>query len=166
MDNTVLCFPCSRLVHALVVTLQQHPFQSVIIQAPSKRKAERAAPSKSTYPVLLEAVLGAEEAVLNAQLQARRTLQSTGIVSAVHAQALLLWWGLRHGEVAGRAERLVLCSLARSLWCLCSSQIGKLYRKTPRSIYVLLGITEAVSTSTRSSKKRKIVVKGKVSRAG
>jgi hypothetical protein len=43
-----------------------------------------------TYPATLEAVLGAEEAVLDAELEAGRTLEGASIVVAVDAEALLL----------------------------------------------------------------------------
>ena len=47
-------------------------------------------PPGAANPVLLEAVLGAEEAVLDAELQARRTLQRASVVGAVDAETLLL----------------------------------------------------------------------------
>lgn len=43
-----------------------------------------------THPVLLEAILRAEEAVLDAELQAAWALQGSGIVRAVNAETLLL----------------------------------------------------------------------------
>lgn len=48
------------------------------------------------YPVLLEAVLRTEEAVLDTQLQACRALQGAGVVRAVDAEALLLRRRLGH----------------------------------------------------------------------
>jgi len=55
-------------------------------------------------PVLLEAVLGAEEAVLDAELQARRTLQRASIVGAVDAETLLLGRGLYGHDFDWRAR--------------------------------------------------------------
>lgn len=52
-----------------------------------------------THPVLLEAVLRAEEAILDAGLEARRALQGAGVVGAVGAQALALGGGFfAHGD--------------------------------------------------------------------
>lgn len=41
-----------------------------------------------TYPVPLEAILRAEKAILNSQLQARRALQSSSIFVAIRPHAL------------------------------------------------------------------------------
>lgn len=52
---------------------------------------------KLTYPVLLEAVLVAEKAVLDIKLQARRTLKSASLVWALSADAhALLFCGCGH----------------------------------------------------------------------
>ena len=57
------------------------------------------------YPVLLETLLGAEEATLDTNAQALGALEGTGIVFAVGAKALLLRGGLfGHGG---------------SIWCNC-----------------------------------------------
>ena len=48
-----------------------------------------------TYPAPLEAVLGTEEAVLDAELQAGRALQGASIVVTIDAEALLLGWWFR-----------------------------------------------------------------------
>jgi hypothetical protein len=50
---------------------------------------------RGAYPVLLEAFLRTEEAILDAKLQAGRALQPAGIVLAVYAQALPLGWRFR-----------------------------------------------------------------------
>lgn len=50
-----------------------------------------------THPVLLEAVLGAEEAALDLELQACWALQRSSVIRAICAQALLLGRRLRHG---------------------------------------------------------------------
>ena len=50
-----------------------------------------------TYPILLEAILRAEEAILDIKLQARRALQSASLVGAVGADAhALLLCGCSH----------------------------------------------------------------------
>lgn len=48
----------------------------------------RARHGTATYPILLEAVLRAEEAVLDAELQAGRALQRAGLILTVGAKAL------------------------------------------------------------------------------
>lgn len=55
-----------------------------------------------TYPVPLEAVLGAEEAVLDAQLQACWTLQAASVVVAVRAEAFP--FGGRLTRIASHVE--------------------------------------------------------------
>lgn len=55
----------------------------------------------STYPVLLEAILGAEEAVLDAELQAGWALQRSSFILAIGAHALLLGGGFGHGVGVG-----------------------------------------------------------------
>lgn len=57
---------------------------------------------KTTYPVLLEAVLRAEEAILDSELQAGRALEGASLVGAVDAEAHLLRGRLSHG---GRSWR-------------------------------------------------------------
>ena len=50
-----------------------------------------------TYPILLEAILRAEKAILDIKLQARRALQSASLVGAVGADAhALLLCGCSH----------------------------------------------------------------------
>ena len=57
--------------------------------------------ARASYPVPLEAVLGTEEAVFDAQLEACWALQSSSILIAVHPQALLLHRWFRHGLDVG-----------------------------------------------------------------
>lgn len=73
-----------RLVHGLVVAL-----------CAGSAWSSRAIALVAPYPVPLEAVLGAEVAVLDALLQTCRALQRPGVVLAVRAQALLFgrWFG-------------------------------------------------------------------------
>lgn len=57
------------------------------------------------YPVLLEAVLGAEVAVLDAQAQAFWALERAGIILAVDTEALPLRWGFFGHGVGLRGAR-------------------------------------------------------------
>jgi hypothetical protein len=57
---------------------------------------------RRAYPVPLEAVLGAEVAVLDAQLQACWTLQAASVVVAVRAEAFP--FGGRLTRVSGHCE--------------------------------------------------------------
>lgn len=61
---------------------------------------------RTTYPVLLEAVLGAKKAVLDSNLEARRALEGPSVVRAVHSQTLLLRRRLGHdGGVLYEGQR-------------------------------------------------------------
>lgn len=60
-----------------------------------------------SYPVPLETVLRAKEAVLGAELKARRALKAAGVVFAVDAEALLLGGRFgSHGWYMGDAVRI------------------------------------------------------------
>ena len=93
-----------RLVHGLVRAL-------ACVLANARAVAQDAASWLfmrwvETYPAPLEAVLGTEEAVLDAELQAGRALQGASIVVAIDAEALLLgrWFrshDCREGSSAG-----------------------------------------------------------------
>ena len=66
------------------------------------RRTRRAASLVRPHPVLLEAVLGAEKAVLDAQAKAFGALESAGIVFAIRTKALPLRGRfLGHGDRSG-----------------------------------------------------------------
>lgn len=102
-----------RLVHGLVVALVgtarsgQSRFKSQVRGAPRSSRGGR---GRLRYPVLLEAILRAEETVLDAEFEARRALQGAGVILAVGPQAFFLgrWFG-GHGARAGDCLVSLLC---------------------------------------------------------
>lgn len=68
---------------------------------------------KHTNPILLEAILRTEVAILNAYLKTCRTLQGRGIIFAVCSEALLLGWrfGGHDGGGSVKAGNRNECSL-------------------------------------------------------
>lgn len=72
------------------------------------QRGHRLSAQRRTNPVLLETVLGAEEAVLDPQLQACRALERPSIVVAVDAEALALG-----GRLIGHGGRWARVSVAK-----------------------------------------------------
>ena len=103
-----------KLVKLLVSVLlgnQMVSYQGSHAKTKDQRPNNGTGPSRETYPVLLEAILGAEEAALNTQAQALGTLEGAGIVFAVGTNALLRGGLFGHGGGGGGGGRLKCHSL-------------------------------------------------------